>query len=422
MNIRSMTSRTEVAPMSDIAIIGGGAAGLMAASLLAQAGVPCDLFEKKDRFGLKIGITGKGRCNLTNACDADRFRANIMKGDRFLYSALSRYDNMWLMDYFRDRGLALKIERGDRVFPVSDRALDVVGTLLKACDERYVTRIKEEVIEIMAKDGFTVATKGKERRYQKVLLATGGLSYPQTGSSGDGYRFATSLGHSIQTPTPSLVGLHCAGDECSRMSGLGLKNVTLTLLNEKGRIVYSEMGEALFTHFGLSGPLVLTASAYIAHKQMERATISLDLKPGLSLDMLDQRLLRDFSEQKNKSFRNSLGKLLPSSLIPILIERSGIDPDKQVNAVSREERQRLCSLIKNFSFTVIGTRPIEEAVVTAGGVTLKEIDPKTMESKLVNGLYFAGEVMDIDALTGGFNLQLAFTTAAAAAEAMINGG
>ncbi len=408
--------------MSDIAIIGGGAAGLMAAALLAQAGVSCDLYEKKDRFGLKIGITGKGRCNLTNACDAERFRANIMKGDRFLYSAFSRYDNMWLMQTFRDWGLALKIERGDRVFPVSDRALDVVGTLLKACDERYVTRIKEEVLDILACDGFSVVTKSGKRQYTKVLLATGGLSYPQTGSTGDGYRFAENLGHSIQTPTPSLVGLHCEGNECSRMSGLGLKNVTLTLLNEKGKVLYSEMGEALFTHFGLSGPLVLTASAYIAHKKPEKATVSLDLKPSLSLDMLDQRLLRDFAEQKNKSFRNCLGKLLPASFIPVLIERSGIDPDKQVNAVSREERQRLCALIKNFSFQIIGTRPMEEAVVTAGGVSLKEIDPKTMQSKLVDGLYFAGEVMDIDALTGGFNLQLAFTTAAAAAEAMINGG
>ncbi len=408
--------------MSDIAIIGGGAAGLMAASLLAQAGVPCDLYEKKDRFGLKIGITGKGRCNLTNACDADRFRANIMQGDRFLYSAFSRYDNMWLMQIFREWGLALKIERGDRVFPVSDRALDVVGTLLKACDERYVARIKEEVTEISVSDGFSVVTKSGKRHYSKVLLATGGLSYPQTGSSGDGYRFAESLGHSIQPPMPSLVGVHCAGNECSRMSGLGLKNVALTLLNEKGKVLYSEIGEALFTHFGLSGPLVLTASAYIAHKKPEKATISLDLKPGLSIDQLDQRILRDFSEQKNKSFRNSLGKLLPASLIPVMIERSGIDSEKPVNVVSREERQRLCSLIKNFSFTVTGTRPIEEAVVTAGGVSLKEIDPKTMQSKLVNGLYFAGEVMDIDALTGGFNLQLAFTTAAAAAEAMINGG
>ena len=408
--------------MSDIAIIGGGAAGLMAASLLAQAGVPCDLYEKKDRFGLKIGITGKGRCNLTNACDADRFRANIMKGDRFLYSALSRYDNIWLMGYFRERGLSLKIERGDRVFPVSDRALDVVGTLLKACDERYVTRIKEEVIDIVSDDGFSIVTKSGKRQYTKVLLATGGLSYPQTGSTGDGYRFAENLGHSIEEPTPSLVGLLCAGDACSRMSGLGLKNVVLTLLNEKGKVLYSEMGEALFTHFGLSGPLVLTASAYIAHKKPSKTTVSLDLKPGLSLDMLDQRILRDFSEQKNKSFRNSLGKLLPASLIPVLIERCGIDPDKQVNAVSREERQRLCALIKNFSFEIIGTRPIEEAVITAGGVSLKEIDPKTMQSKLVDGLYFAGEVMDMDALTGGFNLQLAFTTAAAAAEAMINGG
>ena len=206
------------------------------------------------------------------------------------------------------------------------------------------------------------------------------------------------------------------------MSGLGLKNVTLTLFNEKGKVLYSEMGEALFAHFGITGPLVLTASAYIAHKKPEKATVSLDLKPALSMDMLDQRLLRDFAEQKNKSFRNSLGKLLPASLIPILIERSGIDPDKQVNAVSREERQRLCTLIKKFSLEIVGTRPIEEAVVTAGGVSLKEIDPKTMQSKLVEGLYFAGEVMDIDALTGGFNLQLAFTTAAAAAEAMINGG
>jgi predicted Rossmann fold flavoprotein len=285
----------EVVPMSDIAIIGGGAAGLMAASLLSQAGIPCDLYEKKDRFGLKIGITGKGRCNLTNACDAERFRANIMKGDRFLYSAFSRYDNLWLMEYFQERGLPLKVERGDRVFPVSDRALDVVGTLLKACDERYVTRIKEEVTDVISDDGFILITQRGKHRYTKVLLATGGLSYPQTGSTGDGYRFAEKWGHTIQPPTPSLVGLHCAGNECSRMSGLGLKNVTLTLVNEKGKILYSEMGEALFAHFGITGPLVLTASAYIAHKKPEKATVSLDLKPALSMDMLDQRLLRDFA-------------------------------------------------------------------------------------------------------------------------------
>lgn len=408
--------------MADIAIIGAGAAGLMAASLLAQAGISCDLYEKKDRCGLKIGITGKGRCNLTNACDADRFRAQIMKGDRFLFSVLSRYDSAWLMDYFTRHGVPLKIERGDRVFPVSDRALDIVGALLKACPESFVTRRREEVAHVVFRDGFDVATGKGVRHYRKVLLATGGLSYPQTGSTGDGYRLAQGLGHSIEPTYPSLVGLECAGEECSRMSGLSLKNVSLTLLNEKGKKLYSDIGEALFTHFGLSGPLVLTASAYIAHRRPKSATVVIDLKPGLSEDMLDQRLLRDFSGQKNKCFRNSLSQLLPASVIPVMVERSGIDPDKQVNTVTRTERQQLCHIIKNFVFEITGTRPIEEAVVTAGGVSLKEIDPKTMQSKLVEGLYFAGEVMDIDALTGGFNLQLAFSTAAAAAEAMINGG
>lgn len=408
--------------MADIAIIGAGAAGLMAASLLAQAGVSCELYEKKDRCGLKIGITGKGRCNLTNACDADRFRAQIMKGDRFLFSALSRYDSAWLMDYFTRRGVPLKIERGERVFPVSDRALDIVAALLKACPESFVTRRREEVTDVTFRDGFDVVTCKGVRHYSKVLLATGGLSYPQTGSTGDGYRFARGLGHSIEPISPSLVGLECAGEECSRMSGLSLKNVALTLFDAKGGKLYSEIGEALFTHFGLSGPLVLTASAYIAHRKPKSATVVIDLKPGLSADMLDQRLLRDFSEQKNKCFKNSLSQLLPASVIPVMVERSGIDPDKQVNTVTRTERQQLCHIIKNFAFEITGTRPIEEAVVTAGGVSLKEIDPKTMRSKLVEGLYFAGEVMDIDALTGGFNLQLAFSTAAAAAEAIINGG
>lgn len=408
--------------MSDIAIIGAGAAGLMAASLLAQAGICCDLYEKKDRCGLKIGITGKGRCNLTNACDADRFRAQIMKGDRFLYSVLSRYDSTWLMDYFTSRGLPLKIERGDRVFPVSDRALDVVGTLLKGCDSRYITRLHQEVTDIGYQDGFAVKTDKGMKRYRKILLATGGLSYPQTGSTGDGYRFARNLGHDIEPTAPSLIGLVCEGEECSRMSGLSLKNVSLTLLNEKGKKLYGDLGEALFTHFGLSGPLALTASAHITHKKPQAATVVIDLKPGLSEEKLDERLLRDFSSQMNKCFRNSLSQLLPSSAIPVIVARSGIDPEKQVNAVSRAERQKLCHIIKNFSFSVTGLRPIEEAVVTAGGVSLKQIDPKTMQSKLIEGLYFAGEVMDMDALTGGFNLQLAFSTAAAAAEAMIYGG
>lgn len=408
--------------MADVAIIGAGAAGLMAASLLAQAGIPCDLYEKRDRCGLKIGITGKGRCNVTNACDADRFRAQIMKGDRFLFSALSRYDSTWLMDYFTCRGVPLKIERGERVFPVSDRALDIVSALLRSCPDSLVNRCREEVTDLAVREGFDVFTRNGHKHYGKVLLATGGLSYPQTGSTGDGYRFAEQAGHTIEELRPSLVGLICAGDECSAMSGLSLKNVTLTLINEKGKKLYSDLGEALFTHFGISGPLALTASAYIAHKKPREAKVVIDLKPGLTTDMLDQRLLRDFSEQKNKNFKNCLGQLLPASVIPVMVARSGIDPEKQVNAVTRAEREHLCDMIKNFDFTVIGTRPIEEAVVTAGGVSLKEIDPKTMESKIVPGLFFAGEVMDIDALTGGFNLQLAFSTAAAAAEAMINGG
>ena len=408
--------------MADVAIIGAGAAGLMAASLLAQAGISCDLYEKKDRCGLKIGITGKGRCNLTNACDADRFRSQIMNGERFLFSALSRYDSTWLMNYFTSRGVPLKIERGERVFPVSDRALDIVSALLKACPDVQVSRRREEVTDLVMRDGFDVFTCKGQSHYNKVLLATGGLSYPQTGSTGDGYRFAQQLGHSVVEPRPSLIGLTCLGDECSAMSGLSLKNVTLTLMNEKGKKLYSDLGEALFTHFGISGPLALTASAYIAHKRPREVKVVIDLKPGLSMDILNQRLLRDFSAQKNKSFKNCLGQLLPASVIPVMVARSGIDPDKQVNAVTRAERERLCELIKKFSFAVTGTRPIEEAVVTAGGVSLKEIDPRTMESKIVPGLYFAGEIMDIDALTGGFNLQLAFSTAAAAAEAMINGG
>lgn len=405
--------------MADTAIVGAGASGMLAAALLRRAGVACDLYEKMDRCGLKLGITGKGRCNLTNACDPETFFAQIQSGGRFLRSALTRYDSAWVRAFFEERlGVALKVERGERVFPVSDRALDVVGALLRDCD-REPCRLRREAVEAIERTdgGFLLRTAQGERRYRRVLVATGGKSYPQTGSTGDGYRFAAALGHTIVPPRASLTGLCSPDGFCAEMSGLSLKNIGFTLFRD-GKKVYEELGEALFAHFGLSGPLALTASAILAHGEWTRAEVLLDWKPGLTPEKLDARILREFSDGPNKALANAIRSLLPASAVGPVLAAAGVDGGKAVHDVIREERRRLCEILKRFPIAVSGLRPIEEAVVTAGGVSLKEVSPKTMESKLCPGLYFAGEVLDADALTGGFNLQIAFSTAAAAAEAI----
>ena len=387
----------------------------------AEAGAEVTLFERNDKLGRKLGITGKGRCNLTNNCGTvQNFMANVPRNPRFLYTALSRLSPSDLMDWFECRGLALKTERGNRVFPVSDRAADVVGLLWRLVEEAGCTIKTARVEEILSHNGKIkgLRANGKTYSFDKVVLATGGMSYPRTGSTGDGYRMAQKLGHSVITPSPSLAPLCSPARFCKDMQGLALKNVHLSLRRlESGKSVFSEIGEMLFTHFGLSGPLVLSASAHI-EDDPKNYEISLDLKPALDLQTLDRRLLSDFDKYKNKAFRNALSDLLPSGMIPVMVERSGIDAEKKVNEVTKEERQSLAALFKNFTIPLSGFRPIDEAIVTRGGVNVTEVNPKTMESKLVKNLYFAGEVLDLDAYTGGFNLHIAFSTAVVAADSV----
>ncbi len=403
-----------------VAVIGAGASGLMAAYMLAMYGIEADLYEKNQRLGMKLGITGKGRCNVTNNCDCDELMKNTVSNNRFLYSAFSYLPPEELMVLFEKNGLPLKTERGNRVFPVSDRALDVISFFLRNIDGSCVSIIREQVTNIDFEQFFTIETNACKRTYKNVIIATGGVSYPRTGSTGDGYKFAEKFGHSIVSPRASLIPLESDDEACKFLQGLSLKNVKATFTDKKDKVIYSELGEMLFTHFGISGPLVLTASAYMKEADINGFYVSVDLKPGLDDKALDARILRDFSQMPNKDFKNSLSALLPAKLIPVIIERSGIEPHKQVNTVTREERTRLVSIIKSFKIKICKRRPIEEAVITAGGVNTKEISPKTMESKLREGLYFAGEVMDVDALTGGFNLQIAFSTAALAAQSVID--
>ena len=400
--------------MSRIVIIGGGAAGLMAADAAAFSDNTVFLIERNDRPARKVMITGKGRCNVTNNRDTDTVIANIPKNGRFLYSALNSLDTKGVMDYFEQRGVPLKTERGNRVFPQSDKAVDIVDALVNSVKKQNVTFIKGRAVNIIKNEAsvFTVALDdGREIEADKVIIATGGKSYPLTGSTGDGYTLAESLGHTVTELRPSLVPLTVHEGFCSHLSGLSLKNVTLSLFEEgKKKPIYEELGEMLFTHFGISGPLVLSASAHIRYINKKNYFVKIDLKPALSYEQLDKRLLRDFEEQSNKDFINSLDALLPKSLIPVIVNLSGIEPHRKVNQISREQRTRLCELIKGMCLNITGFRPIEEAIITSGGISVKEINPSTMESKLVKGLYFAGEILDVDAYTGGFNLQIAFST------------
>ena len=401
-----------------VVVVGAGAAGMMAAVTAARLGADVILLEKNDRPGKKLRITGKGRCNVTNDCSVQDFLANVPTNPRFLYTALSKLSVDDVKDFFENAGVPLKVERGNRVFPVSDKAADIVSAMFNECKNAGVRVLfNKKVLGIEAEDGRVSAVKhsGGIEKCDAVILATGGVSYPLTGSDGDGLRFARKLGHTVTELRPSLVPIVEDGFVCKGMQGLSLKNVGLKIVSEKsGKAVYEDFGEMMFTHFGLTGPMILSASAYLPDIGREKYYAEIDLKPALDDKKLDARLLSDFSKYANKDFLNSLSDLLPQKMIETVVEMSGIDGRKKVNSVTREERQRLCEVIKHFKINLSHFRPIAEAIVTKGGVSVKEIDPKTMESKLVPGLYFAGEIIDCDAYTGGFNLQIAWATAYAA--------
>lgn len=402
-----------------VVVIGGGAAGMMAAYHAARSGADVTLFERGDRPGRKLRITGKGRCNVTNDCTRDVFFDNIPRGARFLYAAWNRFSAQDTMAFFERLGVPLKTERGRRVFPVSDRAEDIVNALWHACLDAGIRLITERVSAVLIKENRVTGVRVGEKIYTAaaVIVATGGCSYPQTGSDGDGFRMARALGHTVTDPTPSLVPLVETGHFCASAQGLTLKNVRLTIKeNGSGKTVFSEQGELLFTHFGLSGPLTLSASAHLSAAVPGKYTALIDLKPALDEKTLDTRLLSDFEKYKNRDFVNALSDLLPQKLIGPMVTRSGIDGREKVNAVTKEQRRRLLTLFKALPVPIGGTRPIAEAVITRGGVALDEVVPGTMASKRIEGLYFAGEVLDADAYTGGFNLQIAFSTAVLAGE------
>ncbi len=399
---------------AEVLVIGGGAAGLMAAITAAEQGADVLLIERNERLGVKLRITGKGRCNVCNDCEAARVMASVTRGGKFLFSALRAFSPADCMAFFEGLGVPLKTERGGRVFPLSDKAGDVADALERRCRELGVRRLRGRARQVLVENGAVSGVRTGEGVIDcgRVILATGGLSYPKTGSTGDGYAMARALGHTIVEPVASLVGLESPDDFCRSMQGLSLKNVRLTLTGEAGGKLWAEQGEMQFTHFGLSGPLVLSASAHMGRE--DRYLVHLDLKPALDEKTLDARILRDFAEAKNKDFGNALGGLAPRLLIPVLVERSGIDGHGKVNAVTKEQRQGLVRLMKDFTVRIAGKRPVEEAIVTSGGVATGEVKPATMESKLVSGLYFAGELLDLDAYTGGFNLQIAWSTGRAA--------
>lgn len=422
--------------MSKVIVIGGGPAGMFAAYFAAKNGHKVILLEQNEKLGKKLYITGKGRCNITNASDMEDLFANVCSNEKFLYSAFYSYTNDQVVEFFENYGLRTKVERGNRVFPVSDHSSDVIATLTRALKDvgvevKLYTKVTKLITETYYDEkGETVVADKKSGTMKQVItgvvledktmiyadnvvLATGGISYPSTGATGDGYRFAESLNHKIVEPTPSLVPFEIQENWVTEMQGLALKNVAVTIERE-GKKIYTDFGEMLFTHFGVSGPMILSASASIKpafFRDFEHEmTLKIDLKPALDRDQLDKRILKDFEEAKNKQYKNSIQKLLPSKMIPIIIKLSGIDPDKQVNEITKEERGRLVDLLKGLPMTIIGLRGWNEAIITKGGVSVKQVNPSTMESKLVKGLYFAGELLDLDAMTGGYNLQIAWST------------
>lgn len=400
--------------MSKVIVVGGGAAGMMAAIAAAEHGHSVVLLEQNEKLGKKIYITGKGRCNVTNACETDKLFENVICNPKFLYSAFYGFDNNQMMALLEEAGCPLKIERGERVFPVSDHSSDVIAALSRTLDKRHVEiRLHTKVKKLWMEDAHirgVVLSNGHREAADAVIVATGGLSYPTTGSTGDGYRMAQEAGHTIRECSPSLVPFETAEDWCKELQGLSLKNVNLTMYDGKKEI-YRGFGEMLFTHFGVSGPLVLSASSFYGKcRKKEDVTLVLDLKPALSEEQLDKRVLRDFEETRNKQFKNALNGLFPAKLVPVMTALSGIEPEKKIHEITKEERRYLVHLIKHLTMNVKGTRDFSEAIITRGGIHVKEVNPSTMESKLVKGLYFAGEILDLDALTGGFNLQIAWST------------
>ena len=397
--------------MTDLVVIGGGAAGLMCAVMAARRGLSVTVLDRNGQPGRKLRITGKGRCNVTNACDTREFMANIPGDGRFLYSAMSRFDTREVMSFFEELGVPLKIERGNRVFPASDNANDIADALVKECRRLNVAFRRTSAKNIEVKDGAVCAVKTETERIlcRSAALCTGGLSYPKTGSDGWGYRMAEKLGHTVTPRRPSLVPLESGDDYCGEMQGFSLRNVTLSAY-EDGKLIFRELGEMLFTHFGVSGPLVLSASAKMRHMGTAEYLLLIDLKPALDEKKLEARILRDLEENPKRSFHNLLGGLAGRSMVPVLERLTGIPGEQGCTDFSREQRQKLIQVLKAFPVHVSGTRPVDEAIVTAGGVSTREVDPRTMQSKLVEGLYFAGEVLDLDAYTGGFNLQIAWCT------------
>lgn len=396
-----------------IVVVGGGAAGLMAAAAAAQAGANVLLLERNEKLGKKLYITGKGRCNVTNACDTQDLFGQILRNAKFMYSAIYTFDNFRVMDFFEQNGTPLKTERGGRVFPVSDHASDIIRALSNALERGQVNvRLHTRAASVSKQaDSFVVKdTNGASFAADKVILATGGLSYPSTGSTGDGYGFAQHFGHTIQTLNPSLTAMVAKESYIKELQGLSLKNVRARIF-DGAKLVYDDFGEMLFTHFGVSGPLMLSASAVVNDRLLSRhLQLFIDLKPALTIEQLDQRILRDFEKFKNKQFKNALGALLPLRLIPVAVALSQVDAERKVHEITKEERKSLLQVLKNFPATLTGFRDFKEAIITRGGVHVKEIDPSTMESKLVKGLYFAGEMLDVDALTGGYNLQAAWSS------------
>lgn len=408
--------------MSKVLIAGGGAAGMFAAITAARQGQEVHVYEKNEKLGKKLFITGKGRCNITNACDMDTLFDSVITNSKFLYSSFYGYTNQDVIDFFENIGVQTKTERGERVFPQSDHSSDVIRALEAEMRRLGVhIHLHTGVKQVISADGSFAHIElmdGSIVKGDSCIVATGGLSYQTTGSTGDGYRFARDNGHTVRDCMPSLVPMTTKEEWVPRLQGLSLRNVRAAIFDGKKKL-YDEFGEMLFTHYGVSGPLMLSASSVIGKKLKDKELkLTIDLKPALSMEQLEKRVLRDFEENQNRQFKNAVGKLFPSKLIPVMIELSGIGEEKKVNVISREERQKFVSLIKNLPVTLTGLRGYNEAIITKGGVKVKEIDPATMESKLVKGLYFAGEVLDLDAVTGGFNLQIAWSTAYAAGMAV----
>ena len=398
-----------------IVVVGGGAAGMMAAICAAERGASVTLLEPNERLGKKLNITGKGRCNVTNNADLETLLANTPKNGKFLYSAFSRFDGRDTMAFFEKLGVPLKTERGNRVFPVSDRAFDISGALERRLKALRVSMVRDRAVHLEIEEGTICGVQGERREYpaQAVILATGGVSYPATGSTGEGHRMAAEAGHTVTPLRGSLVPLREQGNLCARMQGLSLRNVGLTVF-ENSKKIYTDFGELLFTHFGVSGPLVLSASAHMRHFEKKAYRIEIDLKPALDEQQLDKRLLSDFTKYANSDFCNALNDLLPQKLIPVVVELTEIPPHQKVHDLTKDQRRGLLQLLKHFPVVIAGPCPVTDAIVTSGGIKVGEIDPKNMESKVVKGLYFAGEVIDVDAYTGGFNLQIAWATGRAA--------